>query len=1063
MNAERALRIVFATFLASASIALAGRASAQTLTTGTLSGVAVDQQAAVLPGVSIQATLVDTGTKYDAVTQADGAFIIPNVRVGTYTVVASLSGFKTQTQGDVVVKLGETKTVDFKLPLESLTESVTVVGTTPIIDTARAGTAANIAKESIEALPTINRSIFDFARTSPYVNLSPDSAGNDSFISIAGKNNRYNNMQIDGAVNNDVFGIPSSGTPGAQTGSQPISLDAIQEIQIVVAPYDVRQGGFAGGGVNAVTRSGTNIFSGTGYWFGRNQSLIGKIPAIVTQAVPNPADTAIGAFKDQQGGFSVGGPIAKNKAFFFGNLDLARKSSPVGFSGDGSSGQAWSGLNAAGVPAHLADLQQIANIAKTQYGYDPGGFGEVTTPTNSNKIFLRGDFNLSTRHQLTVRANYVDGERTLTSSGVPSTTIYAFPHDYYTSQEKVFSPVGQLNSTFGNVYNELRVTYTRDRFGRNNPGNPTFPYVRVDLPDQLNVRLGTENSSHANKLNQDIVEVTDDVTWVKGAHTITIGTHNEFFHFWDLFIQNLYGQYEFFSIANFQAGISQFYSHGFSNTSDPNQAFEFSVRQFGGYFGDQWRARPNLTLTYGVRLDAPVFPDTPKANPLTVADFGFRTDVVPAPKMWSPRIGFNYDLSNGGAARSQVRGGVGFFTGRTPYVWLSNQYGNTGIDFATISTSVAAGNRIPFVADPNAQPVVVTGASAGRQSVNLIDPDYKFPEIVRGNIAYDKDLGFWGLIGTGEFLYTKNIEEVKYENLNFIPSGTLPDGRITYTKKDGTLNDALLLTNTSLGSSWTISAKLERPFRHGFYASGSYIYNRAWSVNDGTASTAGSNWANNPVQFDTNNPPLTRSNFDMGSRVNLTAAVPIPLGKGVQSTASFFYNGQSGRPYVIMFNGDANGDNRSNNDIAFVPATADQVVVFNGTWAQLDQFLSTDPASKDYRGQVPPRNAGRSPWNNEVDFRYAVNVPTGGRTKVELTMDVFNLLNLFNKDWGWQYFPFFPAAAGNGLIGYGNIDAATGKERLNLSAITSPTFQGTFQRDDLRSRWQAQWGLRVRF
>src|SRR5205823_11355415 len=198
---------------------------------------------------------------------------------------------------------------------------------------------------------------------------------------------------------------------------------------------------------------------------------------------------------------------------------------------------------------------------------------------------------------------------------------------------------------------------------------------------------------------------------------------------------------------------------------------------------DQWRTRPNLTVTYGVRLDAPNFPDKPRANPLTVADFGHGTDVVPAPKMWSPRVGFNWDLSSDAAKRSQIRGGIGYFTGRTPYVWLSNQYGNNGVDFTTISASFAAANRIPFVADANAQPKIVTGGAAGRQSVNLIDPDYKYPAIVRTNIGYDHDLGIWGLVGTGEFLYTKNAQEIKYQNLNYVPTGTLlPDGRIAYRK-----------------------------------------------------------------------------------------------------------------------------------------------------------------------------------------------------------------------------------------------------------------------------------------
>ena len=315
----------------------------------------------------------------------------------------------------------------------------------------------------------------------------------------------------------------------------------------------------------------------------------------------------------------------------------------------------------------------------------------------------------------------------------------------------------------------------------------------------------------------------------------------------------------------------------------------------------------NLTLTYGVRLDIPHFPDTPAANPLIVADFGYRTDIVPSPLMWSPRVGFNWDLSRGSNNRSQVRGGIGYFTGRTPYVWMSNQYGNTGVDFTNLNTgSVNNALRVPFVADPNAQPSTVPGGASGLQSVNLVDPDYRYPAVVRGNIAYDRGLGIWGLIATGEFLYTTNVEEIAYQNINYIPVGqadkggstgvsantpaVLPDGRINFHKYDTGLNDVLLLTNTSEGKSWTASIKIDKPFRNGFSASGSYLYNRATSINDGTASTAGSNWANNPIGIDVNNPPVTTSNNDSAHRFNLTAVVPIRLGKGFDSTASFFFN-----------------------------------------------------------------------------------------------------------------------------------------------------------------------------
>jgi hypothetical protein len=1037
--------------------------AAQTVTTGTLSGSVQDQQGGALPGANITAIHQPTGTKYETVTDAEGRFQILNVQIGgPYALTAALSGFRESAQDGVTVQLGQDRAVNFTLRLQTLAETVTVVATAPLIDAARAGTASNVSKEAIESLPTIQRGLFDFARTSPFVNLNPDSANNDSFISIAGRNNRYNNIQIDGAVNNDVFGVPSGGVPGSQIGSQPVSLDAIQELQVVVSPYDVRQGGFSGGSVNAVTRSGTNRFAGTAYWFGRNQALTGVIPAIATPAVPNPPDSKLGDFSDKQGGFSVGGPILRNKAFFFGNAEYARKAIPVGFSVDGTSGQTWGGT-IGNTPAHLADVQRVIAIAKARYGYDAGGLGEVSPPTNNSKYFARTDINLARGSRLTARVNYVDGIRDLTSQSQPSNLIYVLPSAYYTADETVLSPVVQLNSTFGRAYNEFRVAYTRDRYARKTPNFPAFPYVRVDFPDSLNVRLGTENSSHANELDQDIFELTDDYTLVKGNHTITAGTHNEFFRFRNLFIQNRFGNYEFFNIDNFQAGVAQIYNLGFSNTSDPNQAAKFSVRQFGIYVGDQWRVRSNLTLTYGVRLDAPQFPDKPNANPLTVADFGFGTDVVPAPKMWSPRVGFNWDLSGNGTTRSQIRGGIGYFTGRTPYVWLSNQYGNTGVDFTTIATNSSASNQIPFVADPLNQPKVVTGGSAGRVTVNLIDPDYKYPAIVRGNLAYDRDLGFWGLVGVGELLLSKNVEEINYTNLNYLRAGTLPDGRFTYVKKDSNLNDAVLLSNTSRGNSVTASFKIERPFRNGWQASASYLYNRTRSVNDGTSSIATSNWANNPIRFDINDPGLARSVHDVGSRINASAVIPIPLGKGLRSTASFFWNSQNGKPYAIMFNGDPTNDNRLNNDIAFIPSSPDQVVLRNGTWEQLDAFLSSDPASKDHRGQIPERNIGRAPWIHQVDFRYAVHVPTRGSVRLELTMDIFNVLNLLNSDWGWQYFPLFPSQSANGLIGYGGIDPATGKEILNLNTITSPTFQGTFQRDDLRSRWQAQWGLRVRF
>jgi hypothetical protein len=1032
------------------SLIVAAPLAAQTATTGNITGIVTDSSGGVLPGAVVTATHTDTGTSYESVTGADGRYNVQNVRVGGYTVAVTMSGFKDSKQENMVVELGAEKTVDFKLQLATVSETVNVVATSPDIDVSSGGTAQNISKQVIETLPTINRSITDFARVSPFVNPTTLGSNGDQALSIAGRHNRYNNMQIDGAVNNDLFGLADTGTPGGQTGTQPISLDAIQEIQVVVSPYDVRQGGFSGGGVNVVTRSGTNSLHGTGYLFGRSQSLIGDIPGIATVANPSPADTKVGTFSDKQSGFSFGGPIAKNKAFYFGNADFQRKLTPVGFSVSGNSGQQWS-------PGDQAAVQQVLQIAKTQYGFDPGGLDEFSRPQNNDKVFIRTDFNLSNKNRLTARMNYVNGTQYV---GTPTTTQYLFPDRYYSIQDKVFSSVGQLDTTFGSsTFNQFRVTYQRERNVRGDqPGFSAFPMVRVDLTGSNNVILGTENSSQANKLNQDIVEINDDITLVRGKHTFTVGTHNELFHFYNLFIQNFYGNYEFSNVANFQAGIAQAFSHNFSNDpSNPQLAADFGVQQYGVYAGDLWRVKPNLTLNYGIRVDKPHFPDTPHANPVSVQDFGLRTDVVPSPTMWSPRIGFNWDLTGNSDKTQQIRGGIGSFAGRTPYVWLSNQYGNTGVDFTALSVGFNANNQIKFVPDPNNQPTSV--GTAGRQTINLIDPNYKYPQVIRGNLAYDRSI-HGGLVATVEYLFSSTQDDVLWQDLNWVPTGaTRPDGRLVFQKFDPNINDAVLLTNTHQGSSQSIALKLEKRYSHGWYASGSWMKNVSKSISDGGAFVALSSWRDQYANYDPNNPTLARSNYETGNRIALSGSYDVPMGKNIHGVASAFYSGQTGQPYSLVFNGDANGDTTSFNDIAYIPATADQVVVTNGTWDQLNAYLSQDSAAKNNRGMVPNRNTGTAPWTNQLDVRYAVTVPAG-HARVELSMSILNFLNMLNKDWGWHYFPNFYSPQ---TLTYGGIDPATGKEIINAATITSPTFLGTFTRDDLRSRWQAQWEARVRF
>jgi hypothetical protein len=1036
-----------AAVLLAALVCFAVPGAAQNVTTGSIRGTVTDGQGGVLPGADVVAVHEPTGTSSSAVTQSDGTYSLLNLQVGPYTVTARLSGFREQSVKGVVVKLGEDVPLNLKLGLETLTETVSVVAeANPVFSPTRTGTAANVTTQAIENMPTVARTLEDFARLSPHFTPTPQNDNPSAPVSVAGRNPRYNNMQIDGAVNNDLFGLSDSATPGGPAGTQPISLDAVQELQLVVTPYDVRQGGFAGGGINAITRSGSNQVKGTVYYQFRDQSLVGST---TRNQFGDFIERDIADFSDKQFGASVGGPIARNRAFFFVNVDAGRRATPSGVSADGSSGQTFTAS---------ADAARVRDILRTNYGYDPGALSEFSRKTDNDKVFARVDAVLSDKHRLTVRHNWVDGANDV---GTTAIERWIFPDFFYNFDSTTNSTVGQLNSTFGSLFNEARVTYTRVRDNRD--GDTRFPAITV-RSGSARILAGTENFSTANRLDQDVIELTDDLTMVRGKHTWTFGTHNEFFKFDNLFIRDNFGNYEFASVDQLAAGLAQGFSYSFSTTADPQQSAKFSVNQLGFYAGDQWRVRDNFSLNYGVRLDVPLVPDAPTRNPITEDAFGYRTDVTPGGDLqWSPRVGFNWNL--GGAARQQVRGGIGMFVGRTPYVWLSNQYGNTGIEFRRLSVTFNANNRIPFNADPDNQPTSV--GNAATNEIDLVDPDYQYPRVVRGNLAYDRALGFLGLVGSVELVFADSVKDIDYRNLNLLQTDTRPDGRPFYGRQVATLSDVVLLTNTTEGAQWSLSGAVERNYSNGLYFRASYLYGSATSVNDGTSSQARSNWVN-VYSYDINAPDVARSNFEVRHRINAAVSYDFKLPKSIGLTTSAYWNSQQGRPYVITWGSDYNGDGGSQNDLFPVPEVGTATVT-NGTVAALDAFIAGDDSLRDFRGQVAPRNAAYAPWTNTIDFRIAANVPIG-RFKPEFTFDILNLGNLLSSETGEIRYALFNQST---PVTFGGIDAATGQPIYNISTLTRTavdpstneprlTYQ-KFNRDDLRSRWQAQIGLRVRF
>jgi outer membrane receptor for ferrienterochelin and colicin len=1036
----------------------ASAAFAQGVTTGALSGTVVAaEDGAALPGAIVEAVHEPTGTRYSTVTGADGRFFIANVRVGgPYRVSVNMDGFAPQEVGDLFVKLGQTLDLRFQLQLATVTETVTVVAeSSEIINPSRTGAASNVSTEAIETLPTVGRGLEDFARTNPFMVVASENEDPDA-ISVAGRSSRYNNIQIDGAVNNDLFGLADTGTPGGQAATTPISLDAIQELQLVVSDFDVRQGGFSGGSINAITRSGTNQFAGSVYAFTRDDSLFGDGPDRLGE---------FGDFSEDQYGFRLGGPISRDKAFFFVNGELTDQTEPTGWSIDGAAGQAFANGDA------VEEANLFRNALIDRYGFDPGGLSQNNRDTPSNKFFARVDVNLADNHQLTFRHNFVDADNDINR---PGSFTYEFPSETYAFTNKTNSTVFQLNSVLGNdKFNELRVTYQTIEDRRAGRDGVTFPWIEIEnavlepgsenLPIgdpnrrfDLEFEAGTEPFSTRNALDQNILEITDDFTLIRGNHTLTFGTHNEIFSFDNLFIQNAFGAYEFSTLDDFLLDRP---ARRFNFTVVPPgqpERQKFDVTQIGLYASDEWAARPNLTLSFGLRVDTPFFPDTPSRNPFTEATYGVRTDELPDGKeLIQPRFGFNWDINGDG--RSQLRGGAGIFAGRTPYVWISNQYARTGIEQTFIQCFGVPFNPDPFNQDTSC------AASGSTGEFNLIDPDFEFPQVLRINLAYDRELPWWGLIGSAELLFTNSIQEIDYKDLNLVQTGTLPfDGRPTFTRLDGSVSGAYLITNTTKGEATNFSLKIERPYRNGFSGFVSYAYGDSKTVNDGSSSRAVSNFQFNEA-VDPNNAPESTSDFEVEHRFNASASYQFNRRTRYPTTVSAFYNLQAGRPFSWIYGFQAfpsiNSDRYFSNDLFYVPAGPDDVVLSSGTWEQLDAFISSDECLSSHRGEIAPRNCSRAPWNHSLDLRIAQDIPVKN-TNLQLTFDILNLVNLFDKDAGVLRFAEFNTVSPVDFDGFD----ASGRPIYSLNRIvTDPENNDKFDTHNIRSRWRAKLGLRWTF
>jgi len=1067
-------------------------AFSQGSTTARVTG-SVISEGAPLPGAAVVAVHNPTGTQYVAVSNAEGRYNIYNMNVGgPYTITVSFIGYEPQEVKNIYLTLGQTLALNFDLK-ESATELEVVEiisNDSDIFDGNRTGSETNISVEAINTIPTVERGLNDYMRLTPQANVSNAGATNNGAISFAGVNNRFNSIFIDGAVNNDVFGLANSGTNGGQAGISPISPDALEQIQVVLAPYDVTLGGFAGGGINAVTRSGSNKFEGSAYYFVRNEGLSGKTPT----DVPGAERTKLPDFSVKTYGARLGGPIIKNKLFFFANVELQRNEEPRPFVPENYDGN-----------ATVADLENLRQYVIDTYDYDPGGFLNNAQTTDGTKALLKLDWNINQNHKLSVRHSYVRGETNIFPR--PNNLNVIFNNVGYIFPSTTNSFAAELKSNFGNkASNNLILGVTSVRDDRDILGDPFPQIILQDGP--ATITLGTDNFSYSNIVFQDVYTLTNNFNFYKGKHTFTVGTHNEFFSIQNLFTIFSTPRYEYFfnGLERFTTG--QFGDLSLFGHESPaegqngirlgdeaeNLGPTFNAMQLAFYVQDEIQFNPKFKLTAGLRFDVPIFLEDP---PLENTDFNQNT--VPAVEQFydlggarasntpntqvlvSPRLGFNWDVS--GDQTTQLRGGVGIFTSRVPWVWPGGMYIRNGLN-SKFAVNFGIGQQ-EVLGDPQQwlDSLAINSSDPGGD-VDLFVDDFKYPQIFRGSIAVDQQLP-WGMVGTAEFMYTKTLNNIDVKNVNLRPSTENlegPDNRPIYNFDgnliDPTYTNITLVDNTNKGFTWNATVQLQKPFDNGFTASLAYSFTRAEALFDGTGFINNTNWDNIISPIGKNSPILNRSVYDVGSRITGFLSYRKEYLNASATTIALFYNGQSGQPFTYTYlDNDGLTDQTSgstNNIPIYVPANrseinlisyevGDNVITPEQQWADLEAFIASDDYLSGRRGEYAQANRQRTPFENVFDLKIMQDFYVmSGNTKhnLQLSLDIFNFTNFLNKDWGRRYF-----VPGNTLplINFEGFVPGTNTPQFTYRRGDDQAPWDVVQSGIYSARWSAQLGIRYSF
>ena len=1062
-----------------------GNLVAQGVTTGGVDGVVTNAAGQPLVGATITAVHEPSGTTYQTTSRTGGVFTIGGMRVGgPYTVTASLLGHQQEVRSEVSVVLGQSARHTFALVETAIAlEALTVeAAQDPVLNSDRTGAATTIPRAEVVALPSVRRSTRDLTRLDPR---------NDGNFSFGGRNWLYNNITLDGSYFNNSFGLDDP-APGGQTATEPVPFDAVEQVTVQIAPFDVRQSGFTGASINTVTRSGTNRWKVSGFAFYRNQDLQGnKVSG--EDVIANP-DLSVGQY-----GFSVGGPIIQDKLFFFFSGELTQRDDP------GSNFVPSSGGPPAFGEARVEDsvLNQITDRMSTVYNYDTGPYSGFIHETNSNKALLKVDWNLGANHNLMFRYNRLDAERDLgphpfvlsifDSGRGPNNTSLPSQNSGYQINNELNSYAFEWNAraSEGKWANRFFASYNRFRDFRNAFSEP-FPTIEIAEDGVTYTTVGHEPFSIENNLDTDVWQFTNDFTYFTGRHSLTLGANFEQFRFFNSF--NLFRNGTF----GFPGGAGNFTSlQDFFDRTDPlspnffdarsligqgeYKGEKFNVGQLGVYLQDQFVISPTFTLNVGVRADFPMYFTDPVDNPFSrslTARTGEgesvtvdQSELAGTKVLFSPRVGFNWDVT--GDRSTQLRGGTGIFTGRLPFVWVGNVFSNPSFN----------PNIYHPATNPGVTPVVTSGPRDGSGGENFtlqqsfdgiaaMEPDFKWPQMWTTNIAIDQRLP-WDMVGTLEFIYGKDINAIHMQNMDLAaPVGTLADGRPNYGLQRNNGADPFsstsmyVLSNNNEGRNYNITVQLRKAWESGLGLGLSYAYLDATNTLKSTE-IASVLWGAQPTMGNPNAAVASPSEFGQRHRIVATGTYSERWSDLLRTSFGLFwevaeggsFRGAGGNRYSFIYSGDVNGDGATN-DLIYIPENSSDINLANpAQWTALNAFIEQDPYLSQHRGEIAERFGLVNPWYTDLSLRVLQDFIFGsGDTDnvLQVSIDFENLLNMFSSSWGVRQVA--NSAALNPLACTSfpcTIDGA-GRPELSFNGV-----QNTFV-DDLSefSRWRIQFGIR---